>query len=212
MLYAVKPMPRPKSLALTDIAAAALAVSERDGLAGVSMRAVAEELGMGTMSLYRYVSDREHVERLMVDSVLSHVDTELSSRLGWRARLTTLLERAREAAGAHATIVPLLVKHRSASEHSTRWGEAMLHELAEAGFAGTRRVIAFRTLLAYLLGSLQLAYFGSLAGEGTREFAELPLDEYPVLAETARHAQRVDPDSEFRQGLAVILRGLEADL
>jgi AcrR family transcriptional regulator len=212
MLYAVKPMPRPKSLALDDIAAAALGVAEREGLAGLSMRSVAEALGMGTMSLYRYVTDREHVERLMVDNVLSLVDIELSSRLGWRARVTTLLERARDAASAHATIVPLFVKHRSTSEHSTRWGEAMLRELADAGFSGTRRVVAFRTLVAYLLGSLQLAHLGSLAGEGTRRFAELPLDKYPVLAETARHAQRVDPDTEFRQGLAVILRGLETDV
>jgi AcrR family transcriptional regulator len=212
MLYAVKPVPRPKSLSLDDIAAAALAISERDGLAGVSMRSVAEELGMGTMSLYRYVTDREHVERLMVDRVLRQVDTELSSRLGWRSRVTTLLERARDAASAHAAIVPLLVKHRATSEHSTRWGEAMLRELAGAGFSGTRRVVAFRTLLAYLLGSLQLAHFGSLAGAGTRRFAELPVEQFPALAETARHAQRVDPEPEFRSGLAVILRGLEADV
>jgi hypothetical protein len=33
-----------------------------------------------------------------------------------------------------------------------------------------------------------------------------------VLAETARRAQRVDPDTEFRRGLAAILRGLEADV
>jgi len=78
-------------------------------------------------------------------------------------------------------------------------------------YPGTRRVVAFRTLLAYLLGSLQLAHFGSLAGAGTRRLAELPDDQFPVLAETARHAQRVDPEAEFRQGLAVILRGLESD-
>jgi AcrR family transcriptional regulator len=204
-------MPRPKSLTLDDIASAALAIARRDGLDGVSMRSVADELGMGTMSLYRYVTDREHVERLMVDSVLSHVDTELPSRLGWRARITTLLERARDVAGSHAALVPLLVKHRSTSEHSTQWGEAVLRELASAGFSGTRRVVAFRTLLAYLLGSLQLAHFGSLAGVGTQRLAELPDHQYPVLAETARHAQRVDPDTEFRQGLAVILRGLEPD-
>lgn len=211
MVYAVKSMPRPKSLSLTDIAVAALAVSRRDGLAGVTMRAVAEDLGMGTMSLYRYVSDREQLEQLMVDHVLSKVDTTLPGRLGWRARISVLFERARDAAGAHAEIVPLLVKHRASSTHSMRWGDAVLAELAQAGFSGVRRVVAFRTLLAYLLGSLQLAHFGSLAGADTRQLAELPPERYPLLAETAQHAQRVEPEHEFRRGLALVMRGLQRD-
>jgi hypothetical protein len=49
-------MPRPRSLSHDRIAAAALAVIDRRGLAALSMRTVAAELGMGTMSLYRYVT------------------------------------------------------------------------------------------------------------------------------------------------------------
>jgi AcrR family transcriptional regulator len=201
-------MPRPKSLSLDDIAAAALSLADRDGLASVSMRSVAEALGMGTMSLYRYVTAREDLERLVVDRVLRAVDTQLPPRLGWRAKLTLLVERAREAVNAHPAIVPLLLIHRSASQHSTRWGEAVLSTLAEAGFSGTRRVVAFRTLLAYLVGSLQLGQLGSLSGAGTQALAALPASEYPVLRETARHAQSVDPETEFKQGLALVLRGL----
>src|SRR5438477_8989130 len=51
-------MPRPRSVTPERIARAALAVIDRDGLEGLSMRAVGQELGMGTMSLYRYVPDR----------------------------------------------------------------------------------------------------------------------------------------------------------
>jgi AcrR family transcriptional regulator len=192
-----------------EIASAALAIVDRDGLAALSMRTVADELGMGAMSLYRYVTDREHIERLAVDLVLSEVDTDLPARLGWRARVTTLVLRARAAADAHPAILPLLLVHRSTSEHATRWGEAMLRTLADAGFAGTKRVIAFRSLLSYLFGALQVARLSALSGSGTRALGELPEDKFPMLVETARHAQRIDPDSEFLQGLAVVLRGLE---
>jgi AcrR family transcriptional regulator len=208
MVYAVKPMPRPKSLSLDDIAAAALALIDRDGLAPLSMRTVAEELGMGTMSLYRYVTDRAHLECLVVDRVLSGVDTELPVRLGWRARLTLLVERARAAVSAHPALIPLLLVHRSQSQHSTRWGEAVLRVLADAGFSAPRRVIAFRTVLAYLIGALQLMALGALSGAGTRALAELPESEFPLLAETARHALHVDAETEFRQGLALVIRGL----
>ena len=208
MVYAVKPMPRPKSLALDDVAGAALALIDRHGLASLSMRSVAEALGMGTMSLYRYVADREDLERLVVDRVLSGVDTELPARLGWRARLTLLVERARSAVSAHPALISLLLLHRSRSRHSTRWGEAVLRVLAEAGFSAPRRVIAFRTVLAYLIRALQLIELSALTGAGTRALAELPEAEYPLLAETARHALRVDAETEFRQGLALVIRGL----
>src|SRR5215831_14626749 len=123
-------MPRPKSLTLEDIASAALTVADRDGLEALTMRSVADEVGMGTMSIYRYVTDREHLERLVVDHVLREVDTALAPRLGWQAGITTLLERARTRIIAHPAIVPLLLVHRAASEHSTRWGEAVLGVLA----------------------------------------------------------------------------------
>jgi len=73
-VYAFKTMPRPRSLTQAAIAAAALAVIDRDGVAGLSMRAVAAELGTGTMSLYRYVADRDELERWVVDLVLAEVD------------------------------------------------------------------------------------------------------------------------------------------
>ena len=205
-------MPRPKSLALDDIATAALSLLDRAGLGALSMRSVADELGVGTMSLYRYVSDREHLERLVVELVLRDVVLEAPSRASWTNRLALLAERVREAVGAHPAVLPLLIIHRHESPHSIRWGEAVLGVLAQAGFSGKRRVIAFRSLLSYVIGALQVEQLGPLAGAGTRALAELPASEFPYLAETARDAQRVDPASEFRSGLALLLRGLAAEL
>jgi AcrR family transcriptional regulator len=202
-------MPRPKSLAASDIAAAALAILDREGLAALSMRSVAEELGMATMSLYRYVTDRAHLEQLAVERVLSEVATELPARLAWRKRVTLLCERVRSAVAAHPSIVPLTLLHRHTSASSQRWAEALLGVLTEAGFSGAARVIAFRSVLSYLVGVLQVEHLGPLAGTGTRALAQLPEAVYPLLVETARQAQKIEPDSEFRLGLAIVLRGLQ---
>jgi AcrR family transcriptional regulator len=207
-LYAVKAMPRPRSLTPSAIAAAALAVIDRDGLAALSMRAVATELGTGTMSLYRYVEDREQLERLVVDLVLSAVDPEVPSRGPWQRQVTVLAERVRAAVGAHPSVVPLLLTHRQSAVGVMRWAEAVLTVLTGAGFTGRRRIIAFRGLLSYLIGALEAEHLGPLSGAGTAILAELPRDEYPMLADTARHARRVGPDEEFRGGLAIVLRGL----
>jgi AcrR family transcriptional regulator len=203
-------MARPRSLTHARIAAAALAAIDRDGLAALSMRTVASELGMGTMSLYRYVEDREQLEWLVVDFVLAEIDLALPPDLAWTERVTLLVERMRDAVGAHAAVVPLLVAHRHASAGSFRWAEAVLAVLTEAGFAGERRVIAFRTLLGYVIGVLQYQQFGSLAGPGTAALAELSPDAYPLLSETARQARDVTTDEELRRGLAAVLRGIGA--
>jgi AcrR family transcriptional regulator len=193
----------------TDIAAAALQVIDRDGLAALSMRTVATELGAGTMSLYRYVEDREALERLVVDQVLAAVDTELAPHTPWDRQITRLAQRMRKAVGAHPSIVPLLMRHRHSSPGVKRCAEAFLRILTDGGFAGEQRVIALRTLVSYLSGALQAQHLGPLDGPGTDAMAELPRDAYPLLSETARVAQRLGPDKEFRGGITIVLQGLK---
>jgi AcrR family transcriptional regulator len=202
-------MPRPRSLTSADIAAAALQVIDRDGLAALSMRTAATELGVGTMSLYRYIKDREALERLVVDQVLAAVDIELAPRTSWNRQITQLAERMRNAIGVHPSIVPLLMLHRHASQEVKRCAEAFLRALTEGEFAGEQRVIALRTLVSYLSGALQAQHLGPLDGPGTNAMAELPGDEYPLLSEAARVAKRVGPNKEFRSGIAIVLQGLE---
>lgn len=202
-------MPRPRSLTHDQIAAAALAVIDREGLAGLSMRAVGGELRMSTMALYRYVRDREQLEGLVVAGVLASAELATPPEALWTERLTLLVERVRAAVAAHPSVVPLLLQHRHDSTASLAWGEAMLGVLTEAGFSGVQRVVAFRCMLSYLIGALQVEHFGPLSGTGTVAIAQLPSTDYPYLAATARDARAVPPEQEFGQGFAILLRGLE---
>jgi AcrR family transcriptional regulator len=204
-------MPRPRSLTNADIATAALAVIDRDGLAGLSMRAVADELGVATMGLYRYVDSRDQLEALVIELVLDGVDPSVPRRTGWRNRVSTLVGRVRENIDAHPAVVPLLLTRRHASLGTLRWGEAVLDALAAGGFDGKRRAIAFRTVLSYLFGSVQVSHFGPLSGVGTEALAALPAADFPRLAETAPVALAIGAEEEFTGGLAVVLRGLEAE-
>jgi AcrR family transcriptional regulator len=201
-------MPRPRSLTESDIAAAALAVVDRAGLDGLTMRAVAAELGVAPMSLYRYVTGRDELEGLMLDEVLSGVDLDVPPRASWQGQVTRLTSRVRDTIGDHPALVPLLLTRRHGTAGSVRWGEAMLRALDTGGFTGKARVLAFRTLLSYVLGAVQVEHLGPLSGEGTAALAALPPDVFPYLADTAHHARTIPPDEEFRRGLQIVLRGL----
>jgi AcrR family transcriptional regulator len=206
-------MPRPRSLTPDQLASAALAVLDRAGLAGLTMRTVAKELGMSTMALYRYVRDRDELERLVVEHVLGGVDTTPPSGSAeldptWQERIETMVGRVRAAVGAHPAVVPLTMIHRHRSPAILRWSETVVGILTEAGFDGPRRVIALRGLLSYVIGAIQLEHLGPLSGPGTVAIAELPRDAFPYMAETARYARSVGPAEEFSGGLAILLRGL----
>jgi AcrR family transcriptional regulator len=205
-------MPRPRSLSPEAIAAAALAVIDRDGLDALSMRSVATELDMGTMSLYRYITDRQDMERWLVDLIFRTVDPYVPERASWQQQVTELVGRVRTAIAAHPAAVPLLLIHHQTSPSAWRWLEAVLGALTQAGFTGQHRVLAYRFLQAYVIGAVQIEALGPLSGEPTIALAALSPAAYPLLVETAQHASAVTPEQEFGQGLALLLEGLAASL
>src|SRR3712207_6789445 len=61
--------PKP-GLDVETIVTTAIRIADADGLAGLSMRRIAQELGVGTMSLYRYVRGKSELLTVMLDRVL----------------------------------------------------------------------------------------------------------------------------------------------
>jgi DNA-binding transcriptional regulator YhcF (GntR family) len=70
----------------------AIAIADAEGLTGLSMRRLAGELGIPTMSVYRFVADKEELVLLMMDEVMAaNPPPELSpERDGWRACVAAL--------------------------------------------------------------------------------------------------------------------------
>ncbi|HLU28611.1 MAG TPA: TetR/AcrR family transcriptional regulator C-terminal domain-containing protein [Glycomyces sp.] len=90
-----RPGPKPK-LTVEQIVEAAIRVADREGSC-FSMRGVAAELGVGTMTLYRYVPGKAELIDLMVDSAgATGEDTAETEALGWRGVLEALAENTLE--------------------------------------------------------------------------------------------------------------------
>jgi AcrR family transcriptional regulator len=89
-------MSRPSQLSRDKIAAAALALADAEGFPAVSMRRIAQEMGVGTMSLYYYVKTKADLVAAMDDALMSEV---LAPSLpgNWREALTVIAMRTRDA-------------------------------------------------------------------------------------------------------------------
>ena len=79
--------PKP-ALSLARIVDAAVLIADTEGLDAVSMGRVAAELGAAPMSLYRHVSAKEELLRLMVDAAWDDSPGSLLSGENWRAGLS----------------------------------------------------------------------------------------------------------------------------
>jgi AcrR family transcriptional regulator len=82
------PGPKP-GLSVDAIVAAAIAVADTDGLAGLSMRTVADRLGVTAMALYTYVPGKNELVDLMYDGAHAELPGRYDLGQGWRAAVTS---------------------------------------------------------------------------------------------------------------------------
>lgn len=81
--------PRP-SLTVDQVVAVAIDIADAEGLPGLSMRKVAQQLGVSTMAVYTYVPGKAELIDLMLDTVYGEMDRPTAGRRGWRRRLETV--------------------------------------------------------------------------------------------------------------------------
>jgi AcrR family transcriptional regulator len=211
---------RPRSgaerLTRTGIVAAAAEVADAEGLAGLSMRSVAQRLGVTVMSLYNHVANKEELLDGMVDVVFAEFYAPVPGA-EWRSELRRRAVTAREALKRHPWAVGLMDSRRNAGYETLLHHDAVIGCLREAGFSLTLTGHAFAVLDAHLYGflvqelSLPFEPGQDLAELGQQVIAALPEGELSYFREfTLEHALRPGCDfgDEFEVGLDLILDGL----
>jgi AcrR family transcriptional regulator len=81
--------PKPK-LRVDDIVSIAIEIADREGLSAVSMRRIAERLGVGPMTLYTYIPAKSDLLDMMFDHVVGQAPVEIPEDAGWRAGLEAI--------------------------------------------------------------------------------------------------------------------------
>lgn len=210
-------MARPARFTIEQLQQAALVLLDEQGPGALTMRGLAAALGTGAMTIYNYVATREALEVLVVDAVAAGIVWPEGPFDDWRDELRAVMLAFWRAVRAHPASIPLLLTRRARSPAALRAAEALLAALARGGLRGAAQLHAFRTLMAYLMGMAQAELAGPLAlraGESADEtiarFRALPAAQFPQLRAAAASARHSTPEAEFRAGLELLLRGLEA--
>jgi len=157
---------RPGGLSLDRIVTATLELVDEQGIGAATMRAVSSRLGVRSMSLYRYVQDRDELFDAVVERIVNELadDPEVQLRPvdGWRPYLAGMAHGVRRYARAHPHAFPLVATRPPSAPwvnpplRSLRWVEAMLTGLVREGFSDEQVLFTYRTFNSFLLGYLLL--------------------------------------------------------
>jgi AcrR family transcriptional regulator len=202
-------------LSRQDLGRAGLEIVDREGMEGLTMRRLAEVLGVGKMTLYGHVRSKEELIDAIVDVAVGTADPPATEGT-WREQLGALMRSRHESLNAHPGLVAIRFTRPVVRPDALRFGEAGMRILAAAGFDAGESARAFRLLFTYVVGYAGLSPQATV-DEARRQaavaIAGLPPDEYPHLTGAAdAFSAAMAGEEQFEQGLELILDGLESRL
>jgi TetR/AcrR family tetracycline transcriptional repressor len=216
---------RKRTLNVARIIESGMVLLDRDGLEGISLRRLGAELGSGATSIYWHVPSKEALLDLLVDRLMEEAADETRHGPGatWRAELAAHSIALRAVLQRHTGGAALLASRMPVGPNGVRFMEAVLSALADAGFGGHQRALAYAALTGYTIGQVVLQTQagptnpqGRPAGEQLQRLGGLlrgaPRGRYPNVVESAADLTELTDEEAFSYGLQRMLDGLEAEL
>lgn len=226
-----RPGRRARGLETGDIVTAAVAVADAEGKDAVSMRRIARELDVGTMSLYWYVASVEELHRLMLERVQAEAEAPEPSG-DWRADLRGYARAMRAALRRHPWAIDYIGTGPPTGPNDARNVDRLVGALDGLGLdldCAARLLMTFGTyVMGAVLREIQEIRWQDVAAEATAHMTsgdiEEFIDEYKCrIRESGRFPRLarlldagIDPDSpqtrdeRFEFGLDCVLDGIAA--
>jgi AcrR family transcriptional regulator len=212
----VRVSPQRPALSRERVLRSAVAVADAGGIASLTIRSLAEELGVKPMSVYHHVANKDEILDGIVDLVFNEI--ELPAADGdWQSEMRRRAASARQALKRHPWAIGLMESRTAPGPATLRHHDAVIGALRAGGFSVEMTAHAYALLDSYIYGfALQEASLPFKGPETVGEIAEpmlrqFPAGEYPHFIEMATEfilRPGYDFGNEFEFGLNMILDAL----
>ncbi|MCO6188264.1 TetR/AcrR family transcriptional regulator C-terminal domain-containing protein [Rhizobium sp. L1K21] len=207
-------------LSKSRVVEAAIRLADKDGIAALTMRKLAQSLGVEAMSLYHHLPNKDAMLGAMVDQIFAEISPPPEGK-PWKDAISARAGSAREVLMRHPWAVQVLETRRNPGTITLSHHDAVIGCFRRAGFTVALAAHAYSLIDSYIYGFvMQETTLPFKTGEEAHAVAEqilqgLPEEQYPHLAEMTRELV-LKPgyaySNEFEFGLELILDGLEAAL
>jgi AcrR family transcriptional regulator len=198
----------------------ALKLADADGLDALTIRKLAQDLGVTPMALYWHFRSKEDLLEGMAEQVWGEIEVNVDPSVPWWTQLQGGLESLLRVLRAHPSAPQLLLEHEKRNEAALRATEAALSILRGAGFDPQYAAEIARSTLwtGITLVMSEAGYKPELSDEERTEWnrrsqlelAMLPAARYPHLVECAAPMANCDPDFHYRLGVEMFIAGVRA--
>ncbi len=198
-----------------------LAIIDSDGLVGLTVRKLADQLGVSAMAIYRHYKNKAEIERELVDLVVGDYDVTNHNEDDWREWICATYTNMRDALCAHPGVMPLLDNASYQGAKALAVADRILRELLDAGLTAEQAATLFHMLMANMIGSVVLMNEESrrviASGQNAAEeqkhqrllsFERVPLTQFPSIAALAPHLARLSEAQQFRVGVMQIIKSV----
>jgi TetR/AcrR family tetracycline transcriptional repressor len=206
------------TLSRDRIVEAGLALLDAQGFEAVTMPSLAKRLGVGTMSLYRHVADKDDLINAVAERVLSGVAVPDGDPDDWEGRVVGYLRALREAALAHPALSRILAERGLTVGPVFEQLEAVHGVLRAAGFSDLDAVRTFYTLLTYVFGfvvwelpRVRQQPAAAYTAAWNEALDDLDPAAYPNLHGLRRQLNTTASAEQFEYGLQHLIRSLRPD-
>ena len=195
------------------ILAAALTLTDREGLGALSMRTLGAALGVEAMSLYKHVASKDVIVEGLVTHALDEMDWSVDPRSPWQDRVATQVRSLRELGLRHPDAFRVLAAGPALGTASLRPLEGLLGALADGGFARAHAVSVMWTIVSYVLGAVtgELAERKRAKKPKRKQAVADSIESFPNVAAAAELLEGCDFEEELLAGLRRILAGADAE-
>jgi AcrR family transcriptional regulator len=208
-------------LSKRTVTESALKLADADGLDALTIRKLAQHLGVTPMALYWHFRSKEDLLEGVAEQVWGEIDVNTDPDAPWWAQLQGLLESLVRVLRAHAAAAQLLLEHEKRNEAALRATEVTLGILRSAGFDPEYASAIARSTLwtGITLVMSEPGYQPELSAEERTEkqrrsqlqLAMLPAARYPRLIECAAPMTACDdPEFHYRFGIGLFIDGVRA--
>jgi AcrR family transcriptional regulator len=198
------------ALSRQRIAAAALALVDREGLAGLSTRRLGDELGCEAMSVYHHFPSKAHLMDALVDLMLAEARVAMAEEWDWLERLRRAAHGFRAMALRHPKFFPFFAVHRLNTLAGVGYIDSIIGILREAGFSDRDAARYFREIGYYLTGAALDETAGYAQGPSAAEAVsnDTIVANFKHLAAAAPYFQPGHFEATFETGLEMLLEGV----
>lgn len=215
--------PRP-TLTLDQIVAAGIEIADAEGVEALSMRKLAATLGMGTMSLYRYIPSKAELLNLMLDHTSGTQVGRVDPSGSWRDTLTTVARRGRELYLRHRWLLQVNWSRPVLGPGSIAQMEETVSGLGDLPFRDQEKMTVISAVEAYVVGSVreQILYDTAAEESGLTEeefwnyqrptlVRAMESGRYPEMAALDEDVFDAGWEETFELGLRLLLDGIEGE-